>query len=153
MADSQSERVLNGVLIDLARSFLQYVSESWPWIDDTQQAIGNEVEVLAARQRQDVADLANELVQREWAIDFGSFPTEYTDLQFLSLGAMLSWLKNAQTGVCQRLNDAEQVLQSAGDSSAAELITAITIRQKELSDNLLEIEQKLTRETSEAASA
>ena len=62
----QSESVLNSVLIDMSRSFLQYIAECWPWVDVVEQAqsVERQVMVIAARQRQDVADIASLLTSR-----------------------------------------------------------------------------------------
>jgi hypothetical protein len=151
MTDSQNESVLNGPLIDMARGFLQYVSESWPWVEDTRQAIGHEVEVLAARQRQDVGDIAAELNRREWAIDFGAFPTEYTDLHFISLSAMLKWLLHSQTVICDNLASAETKLRQNGDAAGASLLAAVTVRQQDITKGLQDIQKQLQEEPSPTA--
>ena len=98
----QTDLALNGVLIDMARSFLQYVAESWPWVTSDGQSVENQVLVIAERQRQDVADIAALLNDREHFIDFGTFPTEYTDLQFLALGALFAPIHNSQAIVLAR---------------------------------------------------
>ena len=85
-----SQTALNSALIDMSRSFLQYVAEGWPWVGADQQAVGDQVLALAASQRDDVAAIVELLNDREQFIDFGSFPTEYTDLQFLALDTMAS---------------------------------------------------------------
>ena len=107
-------------LISLSRSFLQYVSESWLWVDDSAKASGEQVSVLAERQRQDVADLARLLQDREWSIDYGAYPTEYTDMQFLSLSALFSQLMFAQSVIGDKLSATVSDLRALGDSEAAE---------------------------------
>ena len=94
----QSESVLNSVLIDMSRSFLQYIAECWPWVDVVEhaQSVERQVMVIAARQRQDVADIASLLTSREHVIDFGTFPTDYTDLQFLALDGVFDNLNRSQ---------------------------------------------------------
>ena len=89
MTCQDNELLLNNVLIQMARSFLQYVAESSPWVSYDTASLESQVLVLAARQRQDVAELATLLTSREHFIDFGSFPTEYTDQQFLSLQSII----------------------------------------------------------------
>ena len=78
MTGHANNRLLNSVLINLSRSFLQYLSESSPWVRGESAAAGQSLELLAADQRRDVRELAEFLDAREWSVDFGSFPTEYT---------------------------------------------------------------------------
>ena len=85
MTCQDNEILLNGVLIQMARSFLQYVAECSLWVAANDASDEAQVLVLAARQRQDVAEIAALLDAREHSIDFGSFPTEYTDQQFLAV--------------------------------------------------------------------
>ncbi|HAD62413.1 MAG TPA: hypothetical protein DCG12_24500 [Planctomycetaceae bacterium] len=135
----QSQSALNSALIDMSRSFLQYVAEGWPWVDSERQAVGDQVLALAESQRSDVAAIVELLNEREHFIDFGSFPTEYTDLQFLALDAMFSWLENSQQVVIASTAAAEQTVKAAEDAEAAELMEVIHSRQKELADKLKEV--------------
>ena len=139
----QTESVLNGVLIDMARSFLQYVAEGWPWVSTDAQSIEEQVLVLAARQRQDVAEIVALLNEREYPIDFGSFPTEYTDLQFLALGSMFEWLHNSQGIVLSSIETAVQQLTAAGDEEGAALLKLIEMHQKEDAKALKDLHQQL----------
>ncbi|MEQ9410399.1 MAG: hypothetical protein RIK87_21875 [Fuerstiella sp.] len=140
----QTESILNSVLIDMARSLLQYVAESWPWVRGDAQSVEEQVLVIAARQRQDVADIAALLTKREHYIDFGSFPTEYTDLQFLALSTLFEWLHNSQATVLASIQTGLQKVRDAGDSEAAELLTAVETRQQEAATALKELEQQLS---------
>ncbi|MEJ7591068.1 MAG: hypothetical protein WKF77_05930, partial [Planctomycetaceae bacterium] len=125
MTCQDNEILLNGVLIQMARSFLQYVSECSTWVAVEAASDEAQVIVLAARQRQDVADIAALLDAREHYIDFGSFPTEYTDQQFLSLQSVMSVLKRSHESVCNRISTAVVSLRTAGDSEAAELLATV----------------------------
>ncbi|MCA9083060.1 MAG: hypothetical protein KDA81_03350 [Planctomycetaceae bacterium] len=139
----QSESVVNNVLIQMARSFLQYVSESSPWVRLEAVSIGEQLNILAARQRQDVADLAEFLAQREYFIDFGSFPTEYTDLQFLSLNSLFERLHHSQALICDLIDRSVAQLRGAGDEQAAGLMAAVDVRQKEITQGLKELDREL----------
>lgn len=139
----KTESVLNGVLIDMARSFLQYVAEGWPWVSTDAQSIEEQVLVLAARQRQDVAEIVALLNEREYPIDFGSFPTEYTDLQFLALGSMFEWLHNSQTVVLSSIASAVQQLTAAGDEEGSALLKLIEMHQQEDATALRELQSQL----------
>lgn len=90
MAEIQHNARLNGFIISIGRSLLQYADESWPWsgaLEAETQAVFHR---LAALQRQEVAVIAELLDQREWTVDFGGYPTDYTDLHFVSLDYFLS---------------------------------------------------------------
>lgn len=151
MTNPSTDSRINSVLISLSRSFLQYVSESWMWVDDSAKSIGEQVSVLAARQRQDVADLARLLQDREWSIDFGAYPTEYTDMQFLSLSALFNQLKFAQSMIDDKLSAAVAELRALGDSEAAEWMEVIRLREGDLSDALKEIQRDLEQAVSAAS--
>ncbi|MCA9061351.1 MAG: hypothetical protein KDA85_22710, partial [Planctomycetaceae bacterium] len=68
MVCQDNNQVINRVLIDMAHSFLQYVAESSPWVGTQQADVAQRVLDLAACQRQDVADIADLLVSREFAV-------------------------------------------------------------------------------------
>lgn len=139
----QTESVLNRVLIEMGRSFLQYISDAWPWVDPLAQEIQDQVMVIAARQRQDVADMAAFLTEREHHIDFGTFPTEYTDLQFLSLDAILNLIHKSQNTICVAITNGLADVKAAGDADAVALLSAVEIRQKEASAVLKELHTQL----------
>lgn len=145
MTCQDNEILLNNILIQMARSFLQYASESSPWVSVDSASVGSEVEVLAARQRQDVGEIVSLLTAREHFIDFGSFPTEYTDLQFLSLQALMGRLKVSQQLICNRMTAGIVSLRAAGDSDGAELLTALESHERDILRALNEIEQELAQ--------
>ncbi|MFY9256449.1 MAG: ferritin-like domain-containing protein [Fuerstiella sp.] len=145
-----TESVLNNVLIDMACSFMQYVSESSPWVSVTEQRVGEQFLVIAARQRQDVADIAKLLTEREQRVDFGSFPTEYTDLQFLALDRMFEMLRSSHDLVLASIASGMKAVQEAGDEEAVQLLAAVQVRQKEAAHALKELQQEL-KESATAA--
>jgi hypothetical protein len=59
MTCQDNEILLNNTLIQMSCSFLQYVSESWPWVRLEASSIEKQVRVLAARQRQDVGEIVS----------------------------------------------------------------------------------------------
>ncbi len=144
MTCQDNELVLNNTLIQMACSFLQYVAESWPWVNVDSGSIETQVRVLAARQRQDVGEIVSLLTAREFYIDFGSFPTEYTDQQFLSLQVLIGRLKHSQTLICQRIASAVVSLKTAGDTEAAELLAAVEVHERDILKALGEVEQELS---------
>ena len=87
MAESQNNSQLNFLLINLGRSLLQYVEECWPWSGN--ETHGNPLDALVIAQKETIARLTDLLIQRRWNIDFGSYPTEYSDLHFVALDYLL----------------------------------------------------------------
>lgn len=147
MTCQDNEILLNNALIQMARSFLQYVSESSPWVSVDSASVGAQVEVLAARQRQDVGEIVSLLTAREHFIDFGSFPTEYTDQQFISLKALMGRLKASQQLICDRLKGAAVSLRTAADTDGTDLLTTVESHERDILRALNEIEQELARTT------
>jgi len=105
MASETINRQLNGILIQMSKSFLQYVSEASLWTHSQDIDKGNLVDELAEIQRLDTGELAKFLSNCDHSIDFGTFPTEYTDLQFLALEAMLTSLIHGQRQICAALRE------------------------------------------------
>lgn len=106
---------LNKLFVLLHRSLLQYVGECWPWAADS----GRDVETLAAvkglvaKQKHDESLLSAPLSESGWPIDFGGYPTAFTDLQYLSLNYLLKQVVKCQTEIVAALDTAAK---SAADS-------------------------------------
>lgn len=143
MTCQDNEAVLNNTLIQMACSFLQYVGESWPWVSTESNSIEPQIKVLASRQRQDVSEIVDLLTAREHFIDFGSFPTEYTDQQFLALQTLIIRLKTSQTLICERIALSVESLQTAGDSEATKLLRTVESHERDILKALSEVEQEL----------
>ena len=143
MTCQDNEILLNGVLIQMARSSLQYVAECSPWVSVDAASDEAQVIVLAARQRQDVAEIALLLNAREHYIDFGSFPTEYTDQQFLSLVSVMNGLQRSHQLVCSRISNALISLRTAGDAEAADLLTKVESHERDILRAMDEIRKTL----------
>ncbi len=143
MTCQDNEILLNNTLIQMSCSFLQYVAESSPWVRLESNSIEEQVPVLAARQRQDVGEIVSLLTAREHFIDFGSFPTEYTDQQFLSLTVLVGRLIHSQNLICDRISSAIVSLKTNNDNDAADLMTAVELHERDILKALREIEQDL----------
>ena len=150
MSNQPTESIINEALIGLSRSFLQYVAESWPWVDETDRTIEEQMQVLAERQRQDVSELVQLLLARDWSIDFGTFPTEYTDLHFISLSTLFERLENGQQKIAGRLAATKQALGEVSDEEATALVDAIILRQSDLAAGLKKLQQELADSITQA---
>lgn len=101
MADRISNSRLNDLLIDLGRSLVQYVGESWPWTPaDDADEMASLVRIVS-EQRRSVTRLAELLDERDHTVDFGAFPTEYTSLHYVALDYMLTRLVNDQQALVE----------------------------------------------------
>jgi len=118
----QHNDVLNGVLILLRRSLLQYAAEAWPWTGSGSGEPQAAIDRLIAAQAERVRKLAELLDSRRWTIDFGAFP-DFTDLHYLSLKFVLPHIAENERQIVRELELALSAC--AGDSQATALVGAI----------------------------
>jgi hypothetical protein len=128
----QHNDVLNGVLILLRRSLLQYAGEAWPWTGSGSSELRAEIDRLIAAQGDRVRKLAELLDGRRWTIDFGAFP-DFTGLHYLSLTFVLPHLVENERTIVREIELA--LPECAGDSAAIALVA----------ETLVEESQALTR--------
>lgn len=124
---------LNNLLIDVARSLLQYTSESSPWAAAGKHETQQTLDRMAAEQRDVVAALADLLAARGHAIDFGTYPTEYTSLHYVDVQFLLSQLIANQQSV---VTECESVANStpADDVANSLLSDIVTSERKHLAE-------------------
>lgn len=134
MADVQHNARLNELLIDLGRSLLQYVWESSPWTNRPE--LTTKLTNWARQQQRDVAKLVALLDERGWPIDFGVYPVEYTDLQFLSLDFLLPHLAVSQQRIVIELDEA--VHTCADDPLAFKVLQEILVHEKQITEEIRE---------------
>jgi hypothetical protein len=119
---------LNDVLIDLGRSLLQYAAEGSLW---SRTAAGTaRLQQLAQRQASHVARLAELLNGRNLPVDFGGFPTAYTDLHFVSLEYLLPQLIREQQEQVIELDEA--VHTCTDDAAAVDLLRDVHAGEQEI---------------------
>ena len=126
VAHTFSSDRLNGLLIELGRSLLQYVGESWPWSpgdDDEEKAV---IDRLVAEQQESVAHLAALLDERGHLIDPGAYPTDYTSLHYVALDYLLGRLVAQQQELAADLHAALQ--DAHGDEEAELLLTGVAVQ-------------------------
>jgi hypothetical protein len=140
--------VLNGVLVLLRRSLLQYAREAWPWTGTGQSATHVEVDRLIANQAERVGKLADLLDKRRWTIDFGAF-RDFTDLHFLSLAFLLPHLVENETTVVREIERA--LPQCAGDSAATALVAEILVGESQALSELQDLVPKESKSVGQSA--
>ena len=114
---SESNDRLNGLLIDVGRSFLQYVGECWPWTVDSASETRQLINELVGLQSENVARLADYLDSVGHTIDFGTFPTEYTDKHFVALDYLIDLLVENQRNVIAEVEAVSASFDQSSDVS------------------------------------
>ncbi len=99
---------VNQLFVLLHRSLLQYVGECWPWTAEVGRDVQTAATVkqLIAKQQHDESLLSEPLTASGWPLDFGGYPTAYTDLQYLSLNYLLKQVVKSQTEIVAALDAA-----------------------------------------------
>jgi hypothetical protein len=131
MADQNHSDVLNGLLVRLYRSLLQYGVECCSaWTSSAQAHEQQALEQMAARQRESVARLVDLLTARGLVVDFGNYD-DYSELHYVSLKFLLGKLiENEQ----QLIAALESGLAALGhDPEATKLVSDVLAAEK---DNL-----------------
>lgn len=118
------EQTLNNAFISLRCSLFQYVGENSPWMAsvDEEAAHARLQELIAAQHRQ-IVKLAELISEKYNFFDQGTYPTEYTDLQYLSFSYLLDKIIADQQTVSTELEAAIQEFGS--DSEIGSLLTQI----------------------------
>ncbi|GAB4144920.1 MAG: hypothetical protein Tsb009_16850 [Planctomycetaceae bacterium] len=131
--------LINRLAIDLGHSLLQYLGEAWPWSDANHREEHSKIDELVARQSELVDRLLNLLQDRDWAIESGTYPTEFTDLQYLSLEFLLDrTIENAELHV-ELLEDCRSYFAASPDEQAAALVEDVLSEQKKIVAELKEL--------------
>ncbi len=128
MEDLDQNERLNELLISLYRSLLQYVAESSVWTDVQSEANAMAMQHIAAEQRQGVGRLTDLLIQRGCVVDFGVYPTEFTDLHYLALDFLYEQLEADETRLIARIEQAQAA--ASGDHAAAALLAELAAAEK-----------------------
>lgn len=139
-ANRVSNERLNDLLIDMGRSLLQYTSEASLWASSDEEDVEESVERMAAEQRDVVAALADLLAARGHAIDFGTYPTEYTSLHYVAIDFLLSQLVANQRSVLAQCEAIERA--AAEDDEARSLLQDIVISERRHLEELQAIEKR-----------
>jgi hypothetical protein len=128
MSEQNHSDVLNGLLVRLYRSLLQYGVECCSaWTSDAEAHEQQALQEMAARQRESVGRLVDLLTARGQAIDFGNY-ADYSELHYVSLKFLLGKLIADQQQVIAAL---EASLGALGhDREAVELVTELLAAEK-----------------------
>ncbi len=106
MARIQHNTKLNQLVVDLGRSLLQFVGEVSPWTPNSAVTARDALARLVQGQRQDVVRLTELLVDRGCPVEFGAYPSVFTDLHFLALKSLLPRIISSQDTLVSELDEA-----------------------------------------------
>ncbi|QDT37183.1 hypothetical protein Pan189_15550 [Stratiformator vulcanicus] len=125
------------LLSRLGRSMLQYVAETDPWVPDEEESKKVHLLALAQRQRQDVDRLVELIFRRREIPDFGYYPVDYTDLQYLALNTVFPRLIRDQHELLGAVEATNAALGSVSDGRP--VLLEILSNESRILDELREI--------------
>lgn len=128
---------LNQALIRLHRSLLEYVGECWPWVGQNESAEQTAVNSMLALRQAEIAKLVDLLAERGWPIDFGTYPTEYTDLHYVALDYLIGQLIADSDSIRAELEHAAAATRD--DSAAAVILAQISSTERIVGEKLREL--------------
>jgi hypothetical protein len=94
MLDLSSEKInviagLNRILKTLSRSLTMYLADSTPWVADDSARHLDTLRSIVADQRELAERLGRAIVARDGIVERAAFPTEFTNLNDLSLSYLM----------------------------------------------------------------
>jgi len=128
MTASTANTSLHQALVALGSSLVQYVGEAWPWTDADGETDREAINLFVKRQLLQMTRLADLLTHRRVTFDSGRFPTDFTDVHYLSLASLYGKLAESQAEVVGRLEEAEAACDD--DVEAAELIAEVLAEER-----------------------
>ena len=129
--------LLNQVVVDLNISLLQFSGEVSLWSPASAQGARDTLARLIQQQKDHSEQLVQLLINRGWPVEFGTYPSEFTDLHFLSLKALLPRIITNQSMLLTELDEA--VHTCIDDADAAELLNAVLAGERSLTAELKSI--------------
>lgn len=132
---------ISPLIVDIGRSFLQYCAECWPWTSVTTEGARDRILQLASRQRDHVAAMIDISRERGKEIRQGTFPTEYTDLHYVSLEYLLEQLKENQAGITKMVMELGAGI--SGDNELSDLLYRVGKGEEKILNGLIEVQKKL----------
>ncbi len=134
MACIQHNTQLNHLVVDLGCSLLQFVGEVSPWSPANAKPARDTVDRLLKQQQQHTEQLVQLLTDRRWPLEFGIYPSEFTDLHFLSLKALLPRVIENQNAIVSELEEA--VPTCVDDPEALAILNAVLAGERSITAEL-----------------
>lgn len=115
---------LNDVVVTLYRSLVQYTVECWPWSSANQGALQSLLQRLATEQQASVTAIVDAITERGGAVELGVYPTEFTDLHYVSVGYLTKQIIADEQRLVAFLQAAAESWQPL-DTQIAELLAGV----------------------------
>jgi hypothetical protein len=91
VTDARSLDIMQGIVRRESRSLMQYVAGAYPWTDATHEAAEHRLRSSIQSERDNLIHLTRFLYRHKIAPPHcGNYPTEFTSLNFLDLGRLVS---------------------------------------------------------------
>ena len=128
MFEQRNNELINELLIAVHRSLLQYSVECWPWTAPGEASEQDAITDMVQEQQIFVHRLVELLLESEFTIDFGGFPTEFTDLHYVALDFMLQEMIKDEEFLIAQLERGHAVV--ADDVEASSLLAELTAAER-----------------------
>lgn len=128
--------LLGNLLVSMVRGAIQYVGESWPWTDPSDQERQTVLREIIEEQRDDITRLVTELSLRGVPPEFGTYP-DYSMLHYVALDRLLPVLIENQQAIREQISQTRTAVRT--DRSLHNLLTDL----HERADRQLRSLQKL----------
>ncbi|HEV3262154.1 MAG TPA: hypothetical protein VG013_35205 [Gemmataceae bacterium] len=120
MIDARTYAVLQDIVRRESRSLLQYVGEAFPWTTPEARGSLTQVQKLVAEERQATDDISRFLFRQHLTPPYlGSYPSDFTTINFVSLEHLLPLLTDAER---RAVADLERDVSAVGDPAARGLV-------------------------------
>ncbi len=97
MMDARALGVWQDIVRRTSRSLLQYVADSFPWVNSQEQDVVSRLQNVIAEERAAVAALVRLLYRHHAGMPYlGSYPTSFTTINYVSLHHLLPLLVDHQ---------------------------------------------------------
>jgi hypothetical protein len=144
-----SQDRLNDSYRTLRTSLLQYVAENSPWTPYADEASVKKLQTIVARQNEQIQRLADFIVNRQGYLPGGSYPSDFTDMQYLSLAYLLKKLIPDQQRVLETLESNRKNI--SNDAGASDMLSQLEVGVAENLQDLKELAESSNHEEAAAA--
>jgi uncharacterized coiled-coil protein SlyX len=97
--------LLNQLLVIHYRSLPMYLLDASPWTHRGDEKASEALNDIVTDQRQTCQRIADAVIQRGGIVRMGDYPTEFTDMNFLSLDYLVKRLMELQRQAIQAISD------------------------------------------------
>jgi hypothetical protein len=132
MIDARTQALLQDIVRRASRSMLQYVGESYPWAGDGEAGLLAQIRAVIAEEELAVEGLAGFLRKNRIGIPYlGSYPENFTNLNYVSLDYLMPRLLDWQRGWVAILGRDAALIADAEAKAEVQKLIAIARRHLE----------------------